>query len=102
MTDAERKLWKHLRLRNVGLFKFRRQHEISPYIVDFVCLEAHLIIEIDGGQHAGAGEYDSARTDFLQSAGYRVLRFWNNEVMENIDGVLEIICNALREDGPPS
>src|SRR5271166_4803079 len=88
MTDAERHLWKHLRLRSIDGFKFRRQHDIGPYIVDFACVRAKLVVEIDGGQHADAVTYDVALTAFLSCQGFRVLRFWNNEVLENIDGVL--------------
>ncbi len=89
MTDAERLLWKHLRRKNLGV-KFRRQEPIVPYIVDFVCHQKKLIIEIDGGQHA-MSELDKRREQYLMGKGYRVLRFWNNEVLRNIDGVLEVI-----------
>jgi very-short-patch-repair endonuclease len=102
MTDAERHLWKHLRLKNVDGFKFRRQHDIGIYIVDFVCLKAHLVVEVDGVQHVDAVEYDFARTAFLKKEGYRVLRFWNNEVLENIDGVLQVIWAAVHGCLPPS
>ncbi len=102
MTEAERNLWEHLRLRKISGFKFRRQYEVAPYIVDFICVEESLVIEIDGAQHADAVEYDAARTEFLKLAGYRVLRFWNNEVLQNADGVVQVISEALRGDGPPS
>jgi very-short-patch-repair endonuclease len=102
MTEAERNLWEHLRLRKINGSKFRRQYEIAPYIVDFICVEESLVIEIDGGQHADAVEYDAARTEFLKLAGYRVLRFWNNEVLQNADGVVQVISEALRGDVPPS
>jgi very-short-patch-repair endonuclease len=98
MTDAERQLWKHLRLRNIDGFKFRRQHTIGLFIVDFVCLEAWLVIEIDGGQHADARQYDASRTAAIEKERFRVLRFWNNEVLENLDGVLKAISDALREN----
>jgi very-short-patch-repair endonuclease len=95
-TDAEHKLW--LRLRNRGLgVKVRRQHPIGNYIVDFVCLEAKLVIELDGGQHDDAANRweDAERTRFLVRSGYRVVRFWNNEVIKNIDGVLARIVDLL-------
>ena len=93
-TDVERKLWHRIRDKQVEGFRFRRQRPIGKYIVDFICLNAKLIVELDGGQHADAIEYDEKRTAFLESLGYRVLRFWNNEVIENMGGVLE----RLRED----
>jgi very-short-patch-repair endonuclease len=102
MTDAERSLWRNLRLRNIDGFKFRRQHVISPYIVDFACIEAGLIIEIDGGQHGDAIAYDAARREFLQKAGFRVLRFWNSDVLGNIDSVMQAIWTELHEDETPS
>ena len=79
-TDAERKLWQHLRRYQINGYKFRRQHPIGPYVVDFVCFEKRLIIEVDGGQHAQQVEDDNARTEWLQSQGFQVLRFWNNQV----------------------
>lgn len=85
MTDAERKLWRRLCNRQMGGAKFRRQVPVGPYVVDFLCIEARLVIEIDGGQHAEDGE---KRTRYLQQYGYRVIRFWNNEVLGNLDGVL--------------
>jgi len=92
-TDAEKTLWRLLRARQLNGVKFRRQHPIGPYIVDFVCLEQHLVIELDGGQHA----LDSpARTRFLESEGYRVLRFWNNEVLANPEGVHHAVTQAAR------
>jgi len=89
-TDAEIRLWAELRkLRSNGI-KYRRQHPIGNYIVDFVCLEEKLIIEVDGGQHNLESEItkDESRTKWLESEGYRVLRFWNNDVLTNIDGVI--------------
>ncbi len=94
-TDAERKLWQHLRSRQFGRWKFRRQFPVGQYIVDFVCIDLKLIVEIDGSQHAEQIIYDSKRTSFLQSKGYRVVRFWNNEVLENISGVLETLALTL-------
>lgn len=86
LTEAEKKLWYYLRNVSLG-FKFRRQHPIGSYIVDFVCLEKFLIIEVDGGQHFNSVE-DKMRDIFLEKEGYKVLRFWNNEVLENSEGVL--------------
>jgi very-short-patch-repair endonuclease len=84
-------LWKHLRSRRLAGFKFRRQEAIEPYVVDFVCLETKLVVEADGGQHAERTEQDSARTEYLESLGYKVVRFWNHEILGNTDGVLERI-----------
>jgi len=94
-TEVERILWYRIRDKQIEDFRFRRQRPIGKYIVDFVCLDAMLIIEVDGGQHADAVLADAARTRFLESLGYRVLRFWNNEVIENLEGVLERIREAL-------
>ena len=93
-TEAERRLWKHLRDRQVAGAKFRRQMPIHPYVVDFVCLEAKLIVEVDGGQHAEPGA-DRKRTTFLEGCGFRILRVWNHEVRENLDGVLLAIEMTL-------
>lgn len=96
MTDAEKKLWQLLSRKQLEGHRFRRQHPIGGrYIVDFICLEQKLIIELDGGQHAEQQEYDKKRTLFLEKEGYRVLRFWNNEVMENIEAVWDRIMQAL-------
>ena len=94
-TDTERKMWHRIRDKQIAGFRFRRQRPIHKFIVDFVCLEAKLIIEVDGGQHTDAVPADAARTQFLESLGYRVLRFWNNEVLENMEGVLERIRESL-------
>lgn len=91
MTNAEHLLWKHLRGKQLNHLKFRRQHTIGNYIVDFVCIEKKLIIEIDGGQHADNERYDLQRTKYLQKKGYHVIRFWNNEVLQNSTAVLEKI-----------
>jgi very-short-patch-repair endonuclease len=96
-TDAERVLWRRLRSRQMCGFKFRRQVVIEPYIVDFVCLEAKLIIEVDGGQHAGRMTYDARRTVILESKGYQAVRFWNHEILGNLDSVLERIGFALQK-----
>ena len=82
-------------MKRLSGYKFWKQHPVPPYIVDFVCLKQKLIIEIDGGQHADAIEYDKKRTQFLESKSYSVIRFWNNEVMCNIEGVYETILKHL-------
>ncbi len=96
-TDAERALWFRLRDRRLGGMKFRRQMPIDRYVVDFCCEAAHLIIEVDGGQHAERGDLDANRTQVLEAMGYLVLRFWNNDVLRNIDGVLERIVETLNQ-----
>ena len=95
-TDAERRLWYRLRSRQINDAKFVRQERIGPYTVDFVCREQRLIIEVDGGQHA-TDSRDTVRESWLRDRGYRVLRFWNNDVLSNTDGVLEAIASALTE-----
>ncbi|MDR6523716.1 endonuclease domain-containing protein [Variovorax atrisoli] len=99
-TDAEALLWHHLRDRRMANQKFRRQRPIGPYFADFACLEAKLIVELDGGQHTEAVAYDENRTRFIEAQGYRVLRFWNQEVLTQIDAVRERILQALQEDSP--
>lgn len=102
-TEAEQKLWWHLRHRlKVPGTHFRRQVRLGLYIVDFVSHKANLAIEVDGGQHAERCANDVKRTRFLESEGYRVLRFWNNEVLTNIDGVLDEIQRALAATPTPS
>ncbi len=102
-TDVERKLWHRIRDKQLADFRFRRQRPIGKYIVDFICLEAKLIVELDGGQHADSVVNDEKRTAFLLSLGYCVLRFWNNEVLENMDGVLERLReNLLRSRANPT
>jgi very-short-patch-repair endonuclease len=102
-TEAERKLWWHLRHRlPVTDTHFRRQVRIRHYIVDFACHGLKLVIELDGGQHAVQNKRDDARTIFLESEGYSVLRFWNNEVLKNIDGVLEVIQSAILATPTPT
>jgi very-short-patch-repair endonuclease len=96
-TDAERKLWYRLRSRSIPGFKIVRQEPIGPYIVDFACREGRLIVELDGGQHAES-KSDLVRDRWLAEHGYRVLRFWNNDVMANLDGVVETIAMALNAD----
>lgn len=90
-TDAEILLWKHLRQKQMEGLKFRRQQPIDHYIVDFICLEKRIVIEVDGGQHALQKEADVTRDEYLRQQGFRVLRFWNNEVLKNIRGVLEVV-----------
>src|SRR5258708_6848130 len=96
-TDAELKLWSMLRNRGLGGFKFRRQFPIGGYIADFVCIERKLIIEVDGFQHVEREQYDRQRTADLNARGFRVLRFWNNDVLENTDDVAEEILTAMVE-----
>jgi very-short-patch-repair endonuclease len=95
-TDAERRLWSHLKLRQHDGKRFRRQATIGRFIVDFVCFETKLIIELDGGQHATQVDYDENRTAWLNAQGFRVLRFWNFQVLEETEVVLEAIWNALQ------
>src|SRR3989442_1098660 len=87
MTDAEQKLWYQLRAKRFFGFKFYRQVPFAKYIPDFLCYEPKLIIELDGGQHADQIKYDQKRDAFFKNQGYQVLRFWNNEVLQNMDGV---------------
>ncbi len=95
-TEAEKRLWDALRGRQIDRHRFRRQHPLGAYVVDFVCLAEKLVVEVDGGQHAENLHADAERTAWLQSRGYRVLRFWNNDVLENMEGVAEAIRTALR------
>jgi len=99
-TNAERLMWSHLRNRNLEGIKFRRQQPFGPYIVDFISVEKKLVIELDGGQHAMNKELDRNRDKFIESEGYRTLRFWNNEVFQNTEGVLERIRQEILEDAP--
>ena len=99
-TDAEKRLWNHLRARQMGGFRFRRQHPYGDYILDFVCLEAMLVIEVDGGQHGVEQFKDENRTKILNAAGFSVLRFWNNEVLNETEAVKETIWRALRARNP--
>ena len=103
-TDAERRLWNYLRDRRLDGWKFRRQHPIGSYVLDLYCADAMLVIEIDGGQHDydEHREHDEKRTAYLVSQGLKVMRFWNNEVMENTKGVLEAIREALSPSPQPS
>jgi very-short-patch-repair endonuclease len=96
-TDAERVLWFRLRDRRLDGWKFKRQVPIDRFVVDFFCPDGKLIVEIDGGQHEQDKERDANRTSALEAMGYLVLRFWNNDVMRNIDGVLETILSTLNQ-----
>jgi very-short-patch-repair endonuclease len=95
MTEAERRLWQHLRAHRFAGEKFRRQQPMGPYVVDFVSHRSRLIVELDGGQHAVQVEYDRERTHWLESRGYRVVRFWNNDVLNDTDPVLDAIALAI-------
>jgi very-short-patch-repair endonuclease len=97
-TDAERYLWKHLRSKQIEGLKFRRQEPIGKYIVDFVCYEKTLVVEVDGGQHSE--ERDADRDSWIRSQGFTVLRFWNHEVLTNIKGVLEMILRNCTQKSP--
>lgn len=96
-TDTERHLWRHLRDRQLGGHRFRRQVPIGSYIADFACLEAKLIIELDGGQHQEQAKYDARRDMQMEAQGFRVLRFWDNQVFRETQAVLEVILRALEE-----
>jgi len=98
-TDAERFLWRFLRGKQLGV-KFRRQHPFNSFVLDFVCLERKLVIELDGGQHAETASADNERMRFLQVAGFRVLRFWNNQVFQETEAVIETIMAALAKPHP--
>ena len=94
MTDAERRLWSALRGRRLKGYKFRRQHPLGPFIVDFACLEERLVIEADGGQHADSND-DQRRTAWLERWGWRVVRFWNNDILANPEGVQDVVLREL-------
>jgi very-short-patch-repair endonuclease len=98
-TDAERKLWSRLRDRRLFGARFRRQYPIGPFVTDFCCTETKLVIELDGGQHALQKRSDAERTAFLEGQGYHVLRFWDNDVLTNMEGVLHRIVEALGVKG---
>jgi very-short-patch-repair endonuclease len=99
-TKAENLLWQHLRARQVEGLKFRRQHPIGNYVVDFVCLEKGIIVEVDGSQHAKDRRRDAKRDKWLEHEGLKVLRFWDNEVLANTNEVLEVIRQSC-SDHPP-
>jgi very-short-patch-repair endonuclease len=97
MTDAENWLWQHLRNRDLSGSKFRRQRPIGPYVVDFVCLEKMIILEIDGGQHFEVVDRDERRSKYLKGKGFEIYRFWNHEVLQNGEAVLEKIYSFLKK-----
>jgi len=97
-TDAELRLWSRIRKKQLGGFRLRRQHPIGRYIVDFFCAEAKLIVEVDAGQHADESD---ERATWLESKGYRLVRFWNNEMLANTEGVLTVILDMLHHPPPP-
>jgi very-short-patch-repair endonuclease len=99
-TDPEYKLWSHLRDRQLLGFKFRRQHPIGPFVADFFCLEAKLVIELDGSHHADQADPDERRTEYLRDRGYTVLRIWNHEVTSAIEPVMQRIADALEQSRP--
>jgi len=99
-TDTERHLWRYLRNHQLGGYRFRRQMPIGNYIADFACLEAKLIIELDGGQHQEQAEYDARRDLQMEAQGFRVLRFWDNHVFQETQAVLEVILRALEKTAP--
>ena len=99
-TPAERQLWTHLRGKQLGGFRFRRQHPIGPFIVDFCCLRPRLVIEIDGDSHAEQVKYDEARTAYLEEHGYAVIRFTNEDVLRRFEGVLAEIARRCKELAP--
>lgn len=101
MTEAERRLWQRLRGKQLYGWKFRRQHPYGDYVLDFVCLEARLVVEVDGGQHAEQRQEDEDRDANLRAAGFQVLRFWNHHVMQQLDDVMEAIVAALPSTNPP-
>jgi len=96
-TDSERRLWQKLKRRQIAGVKFRRQQPIGPYIVDFVCLERCLVIEVDGGQHSERLDEDTKRSQWLEAQGFRVLRFWNNDVLANTDVVAQAVFDAVEK-----
>ena len=101
-TEAENRIWRHLRNRGLAGYKFRRQYPIGPYIADFACLEIGLVVEIDGGQHAERADDDAKRTKFIEAQGYKVLRFWNHDVLRETEAVLNVILNVLNGLSSPA
>jgi len=99
-TDAEQHLWRHLRRRQLGGHRFRRQVPIDGYIADFACLEARLVVELDGGQHGDRLRYDEHRDRRISARGFRVLRFWDNQVFQETEAVLQAILDALNSNRP--
>jgi very-short-patch-repair endonuclease len=101
LTEAERHLWYALRRKQLRGHRFRRQVPLGPYVADFACLAQRLVIEVDGGQHGDEAERDARRTAWLEAQGFHVLQFWNNDVLGNIEGVLEVIARQLASGSPP-
>jgi very-short-patch-repair endonuclease len=101
MTDSERKLWQRLRMEQLGV-KFRRQHPLGNYIADFACLELKLVVELDGTQHVAQQQYDKRRDAFFREHGFQVLRFPTDQPLNNIEGVLTVILDAIETPQPPS
>jgi len=101
MTDAERRLWSALRGRRLEGYKIRRQHPLGVYFIDFACVEYRLVIEADGGQHVDS-VYDDRRTEWLESQSWRVMRFWNNDILANTVGVVELVMQALQGESAPT
>ena len=100
-TDAERRLWYRLRGARLDGCKFRRQHPIGPYVADFACIERRLVVELDGGQHIELARRDAARSEYLRLRGWRVVRFWDNETLDDTDAVVECILESLVEPPHP-
>lgn len=98
LTPAERKLWAHLRLLHENGVHFRRQHAIGPFITDFCSPRRKLVIELDGSEHLEQEDYDKERTNYLESQGYKVIRFWNHQVMDDVDGVIRAIFLEIELD----
>ena len=101
MTDAEKKLWSLLRNRQFEGLKFRRQHAIGKYIVDFICFEKKIVIEVDGSQHLENKIYDANRTEWLQKQDFKVIRFWNNDVLNEIEVVLDKLYEKIKNSPSP-
>jgi very-short-patch-repair endonuclease len=102
MTDTERFVWERVRYRQIGRCKFRRQHPLGPFVVDFACLERKLVLELDGGQHAERAEEDARRTAWLEERGYRVFRLWNFEAFQDWEATEQRIWELLQEGGDPT
>jgi very-short-patch-repair endonuclease len=97
LTDAEQRLWRVLKRRQIAGVKFRRQQPIGPFIVDFVCFDPRMVVEVDGGQHADQIHKDEQRTRWLEAQGYRVMRFWNNDVLANTEAVAKAVLDEVQK-----
>ncbi|MCJ7596571.1 MAG: DUF559 domain-containing protein [Desulfobacterales bacterium] len=102
LTDAEKVLWKHLRAKQLQGLKFRRQEPVGKYVVDFVCYQKRIVVEVDGGQHSKESSKDEERDRWFRKQGFKVLRFWNNDVLTNTNGVLEMIIKNISPSPDPS